>query len=82
MSMLAEMTRRLQTLTPGTEWEVIRRPQARRYILKASRSDGAHLFFRSFGGWQGLTYSQALLIVASLCDMVSMGFIPVARSDP
>lgn len=45
------------------------------YMLKAERSDCEY----TFGGGRGRTIADMTRMLASICDMVNMGYIPVKR---
>jgi len=67
----------LSDRTPGTTWTVQRmldlHGRGNRYALIAERGEHRYVFLR------GVTVQEMKLVIASLCDMIQMGFIPVIK---
>jgi hypothetical protein len=74
---------KLSDLT-GTRFEVLRERRVysaqhptsfvMRYYLRATHRGVAH----TFGGYRGFTIDEMKYYLASLCDLIEMGFVPVS----
>ena len=89
MALVDQLAENLSVMT-GTKFTILRgRPPVRyggpvvnkrppmQYFLKADREDCAY----TFGGGRGRSHADMTRMLASICDMVNMGYIPVRRPD-